>query len=243
MSAPECEFSEDLAAYALGALDEGAADAMASHLQSCERCAAGLRRLRPALETLPESVEQLAPPPELRERLLATVRSEAEAEAEAAAGPRTDPGPARQGWRQWRLRIGGLAFGPATALAALLIAVAVAVGYGIGGPGGGDRTRTLSVASQAPGSLARLELKGDSATLQAHNVPQLPPGAVYQVWVQSGDAAPRASSMFRPSADGTAAAAVPEALHGADRLMVTREPGRGSRQPSSPPIYSASISN
>jgi anti-sigma-K factor RskA len=229
MSAPECEFSEGLAAYALGALDEPEAAAMASHLESCEACAAGLRRLQPAIETLAGSVEQLPPPPALRARLLASVREGAE--------------PVRKSWRDRRLSIGGFAFGPATALATLLIAVAAVVGYGIGGPGGGDSTRTVSVASQSPGSLASLELKGDSATLQAHNVPLLPPGAVYQVWVQSGGAPPRASSMFRPSEDGTAAAAVPEALHGADRLLVTREPGRGSSRPTSPPIYSATIDN
>jgi anti-sigma-K factor RskA len=230
MSAPECERTDDVAAYALGALGPEEASKLSAHLAQCEECAAALEWLRPAVETLPASVEQVAPPPELRASLLATVQAEA-------------GGPERSGWRGRRLHIGGFAFGPATALAALLIVVAAAVGYGIGQPGANDDTRTIPVASRQPGSRASLELTKDAATLQAHDVPQLPPGSVYQVWVQTGGGAPRASSTFRPSVDGTAAAAVPEALHGADLVMVTRESSEGRAYPSERPIYAVKIPN
>ena len=232
MSAPERTSGEDLAAYAIGGLDDREAVVVAEHVEGCEACAEKLEWLRPAVDTLPESVEQLSPPPELRERLLAEVHAEAGQEA-----------PERAGWRRKRLRIGGFAFGPATALATLLIVVAATIGYAIGGPAGGDDTQTIPVASKAPGSFADLELKEDSATLQATGVPQLPAGAVYQVWAQTGNAAPVASSVFRPNKDGAAAAAVPEAAHGADIVMVTREPGEGSVVPSGAPIYAATISN
>jgi hypothetical protein len=66
---------------------------------------------------------------------------------------------------------------------------------------------------------------------------------VYQVWVAYPGKAVEASSVFRPTGDGTAAAAVPEVLHGANQVMVTKEPGRGSTTPSSEPIYSARISS
>jgi anti-sigma factor RsiW len=234
MSAPECKHTEDLAAYAIGGLDDRDAAAVAAHLEECERCSETLEWLRPAVETLPESVEQLSPPPELRERLLAAAHADVE-EGNAA--------PVRHGWRAKRLRIGGFAFGPATALATLLIAVAAAVGYAVGGPGGGDETQTIPVASRPAGSFADLEIKGDSATLQASGVPQLPPGAVYQVWVRTGSGALEASSVFRPNKDGRAAAAVPEAAHGADAVLVTREPGEGSPIPSGSPIYAATMPN
>ena len=229
MADPACPRSGDVAAYALGALDPAADPEFAAHIERCERCRAELRWLAPAIETLPESVDQLEPPAGLRERLLAAVRADLAAESTP---------PERAGWRRRRVRIGGFAFGPATALAALLIAVAAVVGYEAR-DSGEPETRSVGVAATPPGSAAKLEISDGEATLRANGVPQLPPGSVYQVWVRRGSTV-RASSVFRPSEDGSAAAAVPEALDG-DELMVTREPGRGSRTPSSAPVFSAPL--
>jgi anti-sigma factor RsiW len=227
----ECPRTDDVAAYALGALGPGAEAEMTAHIEGCARCSAELRRLGPAVETLPESVEQIAPPPQVRERLLAAVHEE-------AGGAEAEKDRRRVGWRDRRLRIGGLAFGPATALAAALIVVAALVGYSV--RQGGDQTRTVAVSSTLPGSSASLELSGDQATLHADGVPQLPPGSVYQLWVQRNGAV-TPSSVFRPSADGSAAAAVPEALRGADAVLVTRERSRGVSAPTTRPVYSASL--
>jgi anti-sigma-K factor RskA/putative zinc finger protein len=228
MTKSECPHAENLAAYALGALDEPVAVELAGHLEGCESCSSELRWLNPALEVIPESVEQLQPPPDLRRRLMETVRADAAAQA-----------PARSRARRSRLRFGGFRLGPAIALATVLIVAAGVVGYGLR-DGGGDQTRTISVAAVPQGSTARIEIHGGEATLQAQHVPPLPSGSVYQVWVaRGGTVVP--SSVFKPSADGSAAAAVPEALHGADRVMVTREPGTGSTVPSSAPIYTATL--
>lgn len=237
MSEPDHISREDLAAYLLGGLDEGEAATVESHVEDCERCQADVRWLRPALEMLPEAVEQLDPPPQLRDRLLDIARADAEYSGAATR---------RKPVRDRRLRVGRFEAGPFTAsvvaLQLLMIGIAVLAGYGIRDGGrDGVETRTLAVASKSPGSTATLEISSGSATLQAHNVPQLPAGAVYQVWVASPGQGVMPSSVFRPTSDGTAAAAVPEVLRGAEQVMVTAEPGKGSTTPSSAPIYSARI--
>ena len=59
MSETEHErWSDDVAAYLLGALEPGEAAELERHLAGCERCRAELRWLRPAVELLPETVER-----------------------------------------------------------------------------------------------------------------------------------------------------------------------------------------
>ena len=69
-------WSEELAAYLLGALDPAEVAAFERHAEGCERCRAEARWLAPALQALPESVERVEPPPRLRDRLMAEVRAD-----------------------------------------------------------------------------------------------------------------------------------------------------------------------
>ncbi|HET9676638.1 MAG TPA: zf-HC2 domain-containing protein, partial [Solirubrobacterales bacterium] len=69
-------WSEDLAAYMLGALEPGEAAGFERHLAGCERCREEMRWFEPALQTLPESVARQEPPPRLRESLMAEVRGD-----------------------------------------------------------------------------------------------------------------------------------------------------------------------
>jgi anti-sigma factor RsiW len=82
-------YEDELAAYMLGALEREEAQAFEAHLAECGRCQARERWLRTSLDVLPSSVEQLEPPPELRERLLETVRAEAGVAEEAPRRPTT----------------------------------------------------------------------------------------------------------------------------------------------------------
>jgi anti-sigma-K factor RskA len=218
-------WEEDLAAYALGALDDDEVAAVEAHLDECERCRADLRWLRPAVEVLPESVVQVDPPPRLRGRLMGVVRKEARREARRAARAERRPG-----WWGWALR-------PATALAATAIVVAGIAGYALrGGDGGPDDT----VRVEARGAVAVLERDGDSGTLRVSDMPALRGEEVYQVWIRSG-AEVQPSSAFRPDESGAATATIPGELEGADAVMVTREPRAGREVPSSPPIFRASL--
>jgi anti-sigma-K factor RskA len=225
-------YREDLAAYALGALDEREAAELEAHLAECEACRIELRWLEPAVDLLPRSVEQLEPPADLRKRLMATVR----AEARDASPAGTEAGVRRR--RAW----GTMIWRPATAVAAagLLVAGGVA-GYLVHQPSDSSSVVAARGVSSAPGSPAgTLERSDGSAILTMSNLPALPADDVYEVWVER-DGALEPSSLFVPRRDRTAEAAVPDGLDNADAVLVTREPRGGSRQPTSPPLLRADL--
>ena len=62
------------APYALGALDDAERAGFEQHLSTCDICKAELRELRAVAELLATSVPQVAPPPGLRDRILADAR-------------------------------------------------------------------------------------------------------------------------------------------------------------------------
>jgi anti-sigma-K factor RskA len=231
----------DLAAYLLGSLEAEEVEAMEEHLQGCERCREELRWLRPAVDVLPESVPQLDPPPGLKARLMAEVRSDvAQAEAPAAGWEaRRAAEPPRRRRRGFR----GFVWRPAAALTALALVVAVVVGYAVGtGGGGGPGTTTTKTVAQGGAVHATLEKSGDSGTLMLTGLEQARTGHVYETWVQHGNRAPVPSSLFEPRRDGTASTAIPHQLEGADRVMVSVEPEGGSDQPTSSPIVTLELS-
>jgi anti-sigma-K factor RskA len=225
---------DDLAAYALGALEAAEASELESHLTTCAECRAYLAEIRPGVDLLAASAPQLPPPPGLRERLLSTVNAEADRIAAAEA----EAEPPRRRRRSWR----GLAARPATAIAAaLVLVVGLGVGYLLRGTA---ETKTTTVAAhatpQASGpvkaSLARVD---GSGTLEVRRMPPLPGSDVYEVWTQHGNAF-RPESTFVLRSDGTANAAV-QHLDGASAVLVTREPRGGSQQPTTKPLLIASL--
>ena len=63
--------TEDLAAYALGALDESEATAVASHLETCDRCARDLAQFEDALyEAAVVGAARAETPRDLRRRIV-----------------------------------------------------------------------------------------------------------------------------------------------------------------------------
>jgi anti-sigma-K factor RskA len=232
------ELRDELAAYALGALPPEEAAQLERHLADCESCRDRLRWLQPAVDMLGASVEQLSPPSELRERLMETVRAEAEPSRQqevAAAGAKTR----RIGWAGW----GGLLLRPATAFVAVVLIVAgVAAGYALRGDDD-DATTTIAAQAASPnleGDVsADLVRQGDNGTLHVRKMPAISRDDVYEVWVQRGEAVEPAST-FVLNSDGSAVAAVP-GLEGADAVLVSREPYGGSEQPTTDPVLEAAL--
>jgi anti-sigma-K factor RskA len=227
-------YEDELAAYMLGALEPEETVAFEAHLETCDRCQARERWLRVSLDVLPSSVEQIEPPPALRDRLIETVRREAGAPLEA---PRREG--AARGIRRW---LGSLSLQPATALAGVvLLLVAGVAGYAIGSDGGGSDTTTIaasgtSAAPQTTGSLVR---NGDAGVLRVSNLPQRR-GRIYEVWlVQDGKPVP--STLFQVGSNGTGAAGIPDGLDDSTQVMITSEPAGGSGQPTTQPVLSARI--
>jgi anti-sigma-K factor RskA len=227
-------YRDDLAAYALGALEEPEAAELQRHLAECEACRIELRWLEPAVDLLPRSTEQLDPPAGLRERLMATVRAEA---GDAGHSETREAAPKRR--PAW----GALMWRPATALAAVgLLVVGGAAGYLIREPTDSSSVVAVRPLSAAPKNLAgTLERSDGSAILTMSQLPALPAGQVYEVWVER-DGTLEPSSLFVPRRDRTAEAAVAGSLDGADAVLVTREPRGGSQRPTSPPLLRANLS-
>src|SRR6476619_7558597 len=128
---------DDIAAYALDALDAPEATLLEEHLAGCERCTERLGWLQPAVDEIPTSVEVHAAPPALRERLLDIVDAEAEV-------PR--PGPvaaAPKQRRRWLPSFDGFALRPTLAGFAVILLLAAGVGgYVLHDAGGCTSTGT-----------------------------------------------------------------------------------------------------
>jgi hypothetical protein len=192
---------------------------------------------------LPTAVEQLEPPPELRERLMRTVRAEAAAapEAEPAATPAAPPhrGTRPQARPGWLGRLFALPR-PAIALGAIALAVGAGVlGYALGSGDEASRPTTIRAQVAPPGARVTLERDGDSGILRVSGLPQRA-NRIYEVWLARGEQV-RPAGLFQVDRRGQGAAAIPTGLDGADRVMVTLEPPGGSARPTSDPLVITEI--
>jgi anti-sigma-K factor RskA len=222
---------DDLVAFALGALEPGEQREIEAHAPSCARCTRELEALVPAVSVLGESVEQLEPPPELRERVLAEVRGDIDAKERERSGI-PERRRQRRGWR-------GLLQRPAFAVG-LAIVIAAIGGYAIAGnDGGGAEETTVPVVAQQ-GIGGTLAVAEHSSMLDLHGLAQLKGREVYQVWVGKGDDV-SPSSNFIPDANGRAMTAVDGQLTPGTQVMVTREPQPGQTTPTPPVLLSATV--
>ena len=219
---------DDLAAYAIGGLEPAEEERVFAHVETCDRCRSELARLAPAVAVLAESVEQREPPPGLRARLLDEVAAD--------AAPATAAEPSRRRSPRRGFSFGGMLLRPAAGLAAAAVAIAGVGGYLIAKDEDvGPAEETYAVSSPMPEAGGTLVVEGGEATMHVHGMPPLEKGGVYQVWVAAG-AQVVPSATFVPHADGTATAAVPEAVEGADEVMVTAEPRAGRSSPTLPAV-------
>jgi hypothetical protein len=231
---------DDLVAYSLEALEPREAAAVEAHAPGCARCTRELQALAPAVAVLGESVEQLEPPPELRERVLAIVREEAEAKQAELSGARDrEEATARRERRGLR----GLLMRPAVGLAGLAIVGAGVGGYLVAdesGNAGGESTVPV-VAQTQKGIGGTLAIDDTSSMLNLHGLKHHLTGReVYQVWVAQGSTV-RPSSNFIPDSEGRAMTAVDGPLDKGNRVMVTLEPHPGETAPTTPVLLSATV--
>lgn len=234
-----------LGAYALDAVSETERAEVERHLEGCSSCREELEVLSAVVHHLPAAVPLLAPPGEMKARIMAQVESEAE--LLRAAGSTADRVPRRR----WA-RAGALLWGPfgAAAAASVLVLVAVA-GFFLGGagrpqPGPGRTVAARVEPSSAPhGRAALLVRPGGGATLEVSGLPEPARGRVYEVWlVRRGGGAPAATdALFTVNARGRSHVEVPGDLRHVEKILVTSEPRGGSDVPSQlVPLISAPTS-
>ena len=233
-------WSDDLAAYVLGALDPAEVAELERHAEDCERCAAEIRWLTPAVRALPESVERMQLPPELRGRVMAEVRADAaEREHARAEADRDDLTGGLIGWlRGLGSRPHGL--WPAAGLAATVLVVAAIAAFAISGSDSGGGGTSTIVAGQPPGVTAKLVSAGDGGTLRLANVHALPPERVLEAWVRRNGEVEPVQALFVPDREGRASTTIDD-MSGVDTVMVTTEPPSGSESPTSAPIVTISM--
>jgi anti-sigma-K factor RskA len=238
-----CEHRETVASYVLGALPEDEHERFATHLATCDECQSSVAELQVAADALPLAAAQLVPPPELKDRIMGVVRSEAQLQG-AAESRGDEPAaataePRRPWWRRPLVAIRPL---PAAVAAAVLIALGVVGGLLLTG---GEETRTVQgkveIAS-APNARASLQLSDDATKLSVRNMPPPPSGKVYQVWLKrpAQDPTPT-TALFRVDSRGSADVEVQRGkLKGVEAVLVTAEPDGGSMKPTSNPVIAVS---
>jgi anti-sigma-K factor RskA len=256
-----CEHRDDAGAWVLGALPDDERERFAAHLPGCEICTREVAELQMVADTLPLAAAPVAPPPELKERIMSVVRAEAavmQAAGEAAdvvpdseppaapARPDVAPAPAERRERQrkerrawWRLPSLALRPIPAAVAAAVLLAVGVGGGVLLTG---GDEARTVAaqvVAPSSPSARASLTVGDDRTTLRVRDFPAPPRGRVYQVWLKRPGRPPDPTTALFTTRGGDATVEVPGSVEGVDQVLVTAEPDGGSRQPTRDPVIIA----
>jgi anti-sigma-K factor RskA len=228
-------YQEEIGAYLLGALTDLERQAFERHLAGCAECRGEIERLRPAADALPRSVEQMEPPPALKESLMEVVEREAGERSGATARPR----------RALRLRLPSLA-GFRPVLVAGVLALGLVAGFGVARLVDEDDSRTVVAVvdeSRIPQASGRLQIEGDGgdgAILRVQGMPSLEAGRVYQAWVQrDGTVVPQPT--FEVGEDGGGAVAVPDDLSDAEAVLVTREARGGARAPTEQPVLRVSL--
>jgi anti-sigma-K factor RskA len=233
-------WSEDVAAYMLGALEPAEAAELERHAEGCERCQAEIRWLTPAINALPEGVERLQPPRELRERVMAEVRFEATPEDVPAGEPATGLFARAGAWLR-ELGSGPMGLRPVAGFAAAILVVVAVAGFAIGGGigSGSGQTSTVVTGEEPPGITAKVVSSDDSGTLHLAGVKQIPDDRVLEAWVQRDGEVEPVEALFVPDREGKASTELPD-MDGVEVVMVTTEPKGGSKSPTSAPIVTIS---
>lgn len=235
------EAAEALGAYLLGALPDDERDGVEAHVATCAVCQEEMGRLQLVADALPGAAPPVAPPPELKDRIMAIVRSEAELLQASGADADRPPRPAAPERR--RRSLGGVLLRPGFAAAAACVLLIVGGLFGFVLRGGGDGA-TNTVSAQVAGTGGRAVVSygdGDHGVLKVSDMPPVAAGRVWEVWVKRPGRAPEPTdALFTTTRDGSATVAVP-GVSGAERVLVTSERDGGSRVPTTPAVVDVQL--
>jgi anti-sigma-K factor RskA len=225
MDSTEHDYADQAALYVLGGLTRAERDAFATHLASCAECRAEVRSLSAVTDALAHTAPQTDPQPALRARVLGSIArtvvvpprrawhislgvpwlaAAASLALAVALGAYTAALRARVGILEGQLRdavdraalterqIADVRRAAADAQSQVAILVAPDV-------------QRIDLAGQAaaPQAAARaFWSRSRGLVFTASNLPSLPTGKVYQLWVLSAQPAPISAGLLRPNDGG-----------------------------------------
>jgi anti-sigma-K factor RskA len=240
MSDPARDRFDDLKyAYALGALTESERREFESYLREHPELQAEVDDLDSVANLLALAPQEYEPSPELRRNLLSRIRG-------SPGAPLDDSSP-------FWVRLRGLfdAGGRTAVAAAAVLAVVGLLVWNVflhsenetlQGELQEQQTYELQgkgAARDVSGEVVRV--RAGRAVLVAENLPPLPEGRIYEIWLLRGGV-PEPAGLFEPRDGETTAAPIEGSLNGADAVAVTVEPSGGSSTPTSEPSVTASLS-
>jgi len=256
---PHGQLADRAELYVLGALGPFERQQFEAHLADCAQCAAEVRSLMPLIEALAQTTPAADPGPEVRRRLLGRIVPVQSVAGGARPGAVRSTG--RLPWlaaaASLALAIGLGAYSAQLRdrISDLQVRLREATARALAGEqqlaaerqGGNDARLRLAVLV-AP-DLARINLAGQPVAptasarafwsrarglvFTASNLPALPAGRIYQLWVLSAQPAPTSVGLLMPDANGGVSAmfATPTDLPTPVAMAVTLEPDGGVPAP------------
>ena len=235
-------------AYALDALgDESERDRFTRHLGRCPSCAAEVRGFREG-GTAMAFAAAAEPPPGLRDQVLATAARTRQLPPEVTTHARPRRGRSRVPWVPWLSGVVAVAsiaiavfFGLAQAHTQQELdqarAQAQAISLLLSSP-----QVTLLSKSTTKGGVATVVLAADRHELAVvtSDLPALPAGKVYQLWL-IGKTRTVSAGLLPPAEAGRTPAVLASGVTTGDTLGLTVEPAPGSAQPTTKPILAVPL--
>lgn len=229
------ELESSVAAWVLGAVDEAEAELIRAHVEGCATCTEVAGRLRRITGALPLVVEELNPPPRLRDRVLAGATASPRTAAPAAVRIRR---PAPKQARPRSIPSYALAAVALIALLAGIIIGQVALRSPQPSPPNQVARFTLAGHQEMSGAQATvIELKSDRLVLvDFRGLPPPGTGRVYEVWLIPAKGDPQPVAVFVPDSNGAKVVLVNSSLAGYTVMAVTNEAGPdGAQAPTQQP--------
>ena len=230
------EWEEIAAGHALGALEPEDEQRFEVHLRTCAECRQVIAETNDAMAELAASTEQLAPPPELKARLLAAIHEDADDEPRMAAVSHpdtlevvrarrrsTEPSPStrsplRDRWVRY-----------AAAASVVLLAVIAGGVWGRGQSSPQPRFVSLAATQSATTQVATVEVLGDKTWTISTGLPANDATtSQYVLWAVpvQGNPVPLGGFDVAPGHSVAQVGTLSQSLSSVKAFAVSREPGR-----------------
>ena len=244
------QFADDLALYALNALDDQAKTALEQHLKDCASCRRELEQLRGNASLLALSTSGPRPPARSKARLMDAIASESRVQAQVQK-------PRLHWWAAlgWLATAAMLVFSVtlwrqnAQLKSTIVKSTEFMEGERIKNAQARQRMEILSASDATPYELLPVSIKNmppsgkvvysrerGGLVFLASNLNPLPAGKAYELWLIPAQGAPMPAGVFKPDTHRSAMVVNPPMPSGieAKAFAITIEPEEGSKVPTMP---------